>query len=1015
MKSQDNPYPKISMRNSVIPTPKKAQGMPLTMIIIAALVLVVLVVIVMINTGYLSGWNKDLSTVRAQAATNANNDFYGNTPSSSSGAASTTSGSTTSIECEPCHMISGSECIINDASGGCSIGYSCSGGSCILQHITISNGQPTGLLAGATQARLYLETDKPATCRYSPNQGIDFDTIADTFANTGGTAHSQVITGLVSGSYNYYVRCRDSSGNTNDADYLISFSVALSNELKIVGYLSDWSMANVPNALSSVNLGLVTHLCYQSIKVTSSTDPALFSSWGLTDTTNRFKQVIAAGHARGIPVLINFYNSNSDLSSIVNSPTLLSQLATNLANYVASTGADGVDIDWEYGEPATEMTRLITALHAALPSNKLIFVAASWYRNDVELSAQQYVDLINVMSYDMERPISGCAHSTDPTGYPYHSTYDDSVCVMNMWANAGYDKSKLTMGIPFYGKDSDGTLGLYGQIVDDLNPSSSQNEASISTFRGQTVTGGKLWWNGPDYVKKKATWAKANGFGGVMAFDIAEDKLNDPPRSLLQAIYDSFYGVNTCSDGTVVGSCSGTKPYYCATGGAATIARCAAPGNCGCPTGQTCQTTGTCVATTTQGIPPLPTSCTTLTPSGGTSDQTAINSRISSISAAGGGCLKLSGNFVISGEILMGSEVTLILEGKVTLANNARSTMLYASGKSNIRISGGEWDGNGANQGDGTSNNPGGQGFLFDQCDQVIIDQINMHDIYTLISSYSWGERGEGLYFTTCSNVQLLNNKIYRVNMPIDTYVNGGSQGNGIYFYGQPRLTSGPRYVGHGIFFAEGGTNIVIRGNTVQDSLGGIYLYTQDSGLYDTITIEGNTLQRIERQNMILYPAGSASPSSTWYKNIKIINNKITDCGLDYDHNCIDLGNNLWQYPDNYENIYIGCNSVTRAASDIMAVGYANGITIKGNRFEYAGLNTLWLKSSNTIVDNNKFRNWGTYWIRIYSGTGNKITNSDTGGNENDYSDAGSSNMFSDNNVPFVDSACYSSAVPPTT
>ncbi|HHD92288.1 MAG TPA: hypothetical protein ENL06_01520, partial [Candidatus Portnoybacteria bacterium] len=47
------------------------------------------------------------------------------------------------------------------------------------------------------------------------------------FTTTGGTTHSTTITGLTNGgSYTYYVRCQDTSGNANTTDYPISFSIA---------------------------------------------------------------------------------------------------------------------------------------------------------------------------------------------------------------------------------------------------------------------------------------------------------------------------------------------------------------------------------------------------------------------------------------------------------------------------------------------------------------------------------------------------------------------------------------------------------------------------------------------------------------------------------------------------------------------------------------------------------------------------------------------------------------------
>src|SRR5256884_9879829 len=47
-----------------------------------------------------------------------------------------------------------------------------------------------------------------------------------TFATTGGTAHSTPVSGLVDGrSYAFYVRCLDAAANANPDDFAIIFTV----------------------------------------------------------------------------------------------------------------------------------------------------------------------------------------------------------------------------------------------------------------------------------------------------------------------------------------------------------------------------------------------------------------------------------------------------------------------------------------------------------------------------------------------------------------------------------------------------------------------------------------------------------------------------------------------------------------------------------------------------------------------------------------------------------------------
>jgi GH18 family chitinase len=92
----------------------------------------------------------------------------------------------------------------------------------------VSSGSPTGALsAGTTQTTMSVVTNVKATCKYATAAGTAYSSMPFTFSTTGGTTHSTLLSSLTSGStYNYYVRCSDTSGIADTTDYPISFSVA---------------------------------------------------------------------------------------------------------------------------------------------------------------------------------------------------------------------------------------------------------------------------------------------------------------------------------------------------------------------------------------------------------------------------------------------------------------------------------------------------------------------------------------------------------------------------------------------------------------------------------------------------------------------------------------------------------------------------------------------------------------------------------------------------------------------
>lgn len=69
---------------------------------------------------------------------------------------------------------------------------------------------------------LALSTNESATCKYSTSD-VSYDSMGNTFSTTGTTSHSQSLTVDCGGTYTYYVRCSDGSGNKNSSSSVASF------------------------------------------------------------------------------------------------------------------------------------------------------------------------------------------------------------------------------------------------------------------------------------------------------------------------------------------------------------------------------------------------------------------------------------------------------------------------------------------------------------------------------------------------------------------------------------------------------------------------------------------------------------------------------------------------------------------------------------------------------------------------------------------------------------------------
>lgn len=126
-------------------------------------------------------------------------------------------------------------------------------------------------------------------------------------------------------------------------------------------------------------------------------------------------------------------------------------------------GLDGIDIDWEYPTQSSagissspddtrNFTLLMRDIRKAIGKRKLLTMASVGSAEFVDFrGCIDYLDFVNVMSYDMGNP-------------PYHHSalYDSSVSApmttskaVERHLAAGVPKSKLVVGMPFYGRGGD--------------------------------------------------------------------------------------------------------------------------------------------------------------------------------------------------------------------------------------------------------------------------------------------------------------------------------------------------------------------------------------------------------------------------------------------------------------------------------------------------------------------------------------------------------------------------------
>ncbi|MDR3539710.1 MAG: cell wall-binding repeat-containing protein [Desulfosporosinus sp.] len=182
---------------------------------------------------------------------------------------------------------------------------------------------------------------------------------------------------------------------------------------------------------------------------------SITGTWSLGD--NSYSQLVNAAHAKGLKLLPLIGSDWSTEAKATLDLTLTqdasrSALVKQLVDMVQTTGVDGVVIDFECMSAATGpyLTKFTQALYAELHAqNKLVIEAvpsrtasADWYTQYNYHDLAQYVDYLNIMTYD---------YSTSAPGAIAPLSWVEKV--LNYTQGQGLDMSKVLLGIPYYGRD----------------------------------------------------------------------------------------------------------------------------------------------------------------------------------------------------------------------------------------------------------------------------------------------------------------------------------------------------------------------------------------------------------------------------------------------------------------------------------------------------------------------------------------------------------------------------------
>lgn len=388
---------------------------------------------------------------------------------------------------------------------------------------------------------------------------------------------------------------------------LLVSSISPGQNMFVTGYYPVWSIGSTNGGLSNamypdqMNWQGLTHVVHFGTGPTDTPpfwNPQGNNSFGgpSNDSLNLMYGVDWRGNTN-----YKFIDSLRKYAHAVNAKLLLScggiwgAQASNM-NYITSDSGrtqlfvntfiafcsrnqyDGVEIDYEPPGSQTQMSLLTRIMKRRMTqvlgaSAELVITVANLAEVNYSLALKDSVAQYMFMMYDMHNPYNGIAspgsqydvtgyngqlHLADPNQYPILGTaplnYDGARPAItsvtwgpNKFATMGFPKSKIVVGIPFYGYVFDGknapnqsASGVYAHYLNycdairfQANTANSyhfDNTAKVP-WLGGTATQSQGWvitqghqtyitYDDVNSVAEKVRWAKNGGFGGMMIYEL---------------------------------------------------------------------------------------------------------------------------------------------------------------------------------------------------------------------------------------------------------------------------------------------------------------------------------------------------------------------------------------------------------------------------------------------------------------------------------------------------------------
>jgi chitinase len=352
-------------------------------------------------------------------------------------------------------------------------------------------------------------------------------------------------------------------------------AIAQKNKPVIIGYVGGFRQNIIET--SAINAKGLSHINYAFVDIK---DNRAWLHNEKTDTVNfrLLNELKNINPDLKILISIGGWGWSKHFSDAVLSDTSTQNFAQSAVEIVATYHLDGVDIDWEYPgmigdsnvyrpEDRQHFTNLFKNLREKLDAlgrqtgKKYLVTTAiggslQFLQHTQMDVAQQYLDYINLMSYDLDGYDNMAGHHTNllsPPNMPY--IYSADVCIQNL-KKVGVDLSKVVMGIAFYGKgkvvtgtDNNGLYqipvkrtraGGFTYIKDSLVNQKGfvryWDDESKAPYLFNADEKIFITYDDEQSVKEKCKYIKKHKLAGAMFWEY----FSDPKQYLLKVMDESF-------------------------------------------------------------------------------------------------------------------------------------------------------------------------------------------------------------------------------------------------------------------------------------------------------------------------------------------------------------------------------------------------------------------------------------------------------------------------------------------